>query len=651
MRILTSVKLRRIAPLLAVILLLSFSADRPAKAVSYQFPYQAAGLSKEQAAEHLLSRFSFGVRPGDIEAATKMGLENWFEQQLNGGLADEEVATRLQGYDALAMSNQQIITQFPRGPQVRNMAVKDGFIKESELKEANQKDLRKLYDEYRQKKGLRPERELFRQFISQKIVTALYSHNQLHQVMTDFWFNHFNVSITKPQCASFIPVYERDAIRPYVTGRFEEMLLATAKSPAMLLYLDNFSSMGKNEEMEDLQQRRMARLAQRQKEDTSKRPRRNQNQGLNENYAREVMELHTLGVDGGYTQKDVTEAARVLTGWTIFPAGDYAPGGGQIQKLIERFGESTLAKRGFVREGDFLFAVNRHDDQPKTVLGASYNGGGYQEGVTLLKTLATHASTAKFICKKIATRFISDAPPASIIEKMAATFSSSKGDIKQVLIAMVSAPEFWNKDALREKTKSPFEYVISSLRSLNADVTAPFAIFNWVEKMGQKVYFYQAPTGFPDRAQYWINTGSLLNRMNFGLALAGKRIPGVDFDLAALNKNREPESAEAALKTYAAIIIPQRNLEATIKRLTPLVNDPSVGNKVNEAANKNNSNKQMEMMDESGVNEITMNEQPVSRKERRMQRKDDLLQTGFGDNSMLAQVVGIIIGSPEFQRR
>jgi uncharacterized protein (DUF1800 family) len=263
----------------------------------------------------------------------------------------------------------------------------------------------------------------------------------------------------------------------------------------------------------------------------------------------------------------------------------------------------------------------------------------------LLKTLASHKSTAKFISKKIATRFVSDNPPQSLVDKMVKKFLESKGDIKQVLIAMVTAPEFWSKQALREKTKSPFEYAISSLRSLHADVTQPQQVNNWITKMGQKVYYYQAPTGFPDRAQYWINTGSLLNRMNFGLALASKRIPGVDFDLAALNNHHEPESAEEALKTYAGILLPQRNLQTTIKRLTPLVNDPAVSGRINEAANKN----PVATTTSTEAEEVMMMEKQENQKNK--MKRDEPMQSSFTDNSMLAQVVGIIIGSPEFQRK
>jgi uncharacterized protein (DUF1800 family) len=628
-------------PIIGSIVLFSFVKTKN-EFNQYIFPYQKAGLTKEQAAEHLLSRFTFGVRQKDIDEVTKDGLENWFEKQLNGKQNEEEVNNRLVDYDALSMSNTQILAQFPRGVILKKMAEEDGTISKTDLKEVDKKDLKKIYDAYRAKKNLRPEQELFRQFTNQKIIKATYSNNQLHQVLTDFWFNHFNVSMTKNDCAQFIPVYERDAIRPNVVSKFEDLVLATAKSPAMLLYLDNFASMGNNEETEIMQEKLAARMQKRGKDSSiNVKIKKQKAKGLNENYAREVMELHTLGVDGGYTQQDVTEAARVLTGWTIYPISDYG-GVGQMRKVIEKIGEEKLEKRGFVHEGDFLFAINKHDDQPKTVLGKTYLSADYNEGVTLLKNLANHQATAKFICKKIATRFVNDAPSISLINKMSIVFLASNGDIKKVLISMVTAPEFWDKNALREKTKSPFEYAISSLRSVQADITQPFQINNWITKMGQKMYFYQAPTGFPDKATYWINTGSLLNRMNFGLALASKRIPGVQFDLADLNNNHEPESADDALYKYAKILLPQRDLSTTIKRLKPLVNDPSVSNKISDAALKTEANNEIE-----DTMEMTMEDKIKIKKTKKL----DAVTKEFGDNSMLAQVVGIIIGSPEFQRK
>jgi uncharacterized protein (DUF1800 family) len=623
--------------LLLSIFLFSFYVNPISKiALDYKFPYQSAGLTGEQAAEHLLSRFTFGVRPNDIEVLTKLGLEQWFEKQLEGGLEDVNLQKRLEEYDALKMSNTQILANFPRAPTVKNMALRDGFITEDDIKNKSKRDLKVLYDSYRISKGLRPEFELYRQLISQKIIRATYSNNQLHEVLTDFWFNHFNVSTTKNTCAPFILVYERDAIRSNLTGRFENILLATAKSPAMLTYLDNFSSTGIDEEME----------SDKMKKGIVKENKKNK--GLNENFAREVMELHTMGVDGGYSQQDVTEAARILTGWTIYPLSEHGSYS-KNTKLIDKIGDEKFLQKGFFHDGDFLFTMNFHDNHPKTVMGKAYDMGGYQEGLELMKDLAKNVSTAKFICKKIATRFVNDHPTQTLVDKMAKKYITTNGDIKSVLIEMVCDKEFWSKEALRGKTKSPFEYAISSLRSLQADITMPFQVNNWVKKMGQKLYAYQAPTGFPDKAEYWINTGSLLNRMNFGLALAGKKIKGIKFDLASLNNYHEPENTEDALNKYAKLILPERNLEGTLKRLTPLINNPNMAEKINDAADKNvaiSSNEEDEMIETNEM--MNMDE---DKKETKNEKRNEAMKNNFGDNSMLAQVVGIIIGSPEFQRR
>jgi uncharacterized protein (DUF1800 family) len=371
-----------------------------------------------------------------------------------------------------------------------------------------------------------------------------------------------------------------------------------------------------------------------------------QGSGLNENYAREVMELHTLGVDGGYTQSDVTQAARVLTGWTLAPLGDDGAYGAAYKKVIEKIGEANLAKNRFVKDGDFLFVPTRHDNEEKTVLGKKFAAnGGYEEGVELLNMLAHHNATAKFISRKLATRFVNDQPDPKLVDKMAKTFLSTDGDVKQVLITMVSAPEFWSSKSLREKTKSPFELAISAVRGLDAQITQPYQLYNWINKMGQKMYYYQAPTGFPDRGQYWINTGALLNRMNFGLALAGQRIPGVKINLLALNNNHEPESSEAALRTYSKLVMPERDLSKTIERLKPLLNDPELTIKVAKAADRtpvpqSKVNPTMGTENGMGANVST---------DSTNKRKPVTVQTS--NNNMLAQVVGVIIGSPEFQRK
>jgi uncharacterized protein (DUF1800 family) len=623
-----------------------------------KLPYKKAGLTERQAAAHLLSRFSFGARPGEVDDLLQIGLENWLEQQLKASLPDSEVDRRLQGMDALQLSNETIANTYLTPAQVFKIAIKNKLIQKDSVFSADKKEYRDQLKVLMEKQGLKPFIELQTQLINQKIIRAAYSNNQLQEVMTDFWFNHFNVSLTKPQCQQFILTYERDAIRPNVFGDFKTMLVATAKHPAMLEYLDNSSSVSMNNELAH----RPARIqAQKKLEQTIYATMADSNnaaakgfvqqainakkvQGLNENYAREVMELHTLGVDGGYTQKDVTEVARALTGWSVTPL--YLDG--VAKKIMDKIGSERMAKNGFITEGDFIYRADKHDDSSKTILGKYFAPrGGYDEGMWVLDMLSSLPNTAKFVCKKIAVRFVSDQPSEELLKKMSDTYLKHHGNIKEVLLTMVSSVEFWKEDALREKIKSPFELAISSIRATNADVKMPMQIFNWCSRMGQRFYFYQAPTGFPDRAGYWINTGSLLNRMNFGLAFATGKIPGVSIDLLALNQHHEPESAEAALKIYSQILLPERDQDANIKRLTALINDNKVGDKIVAAANQTQPAIQETETD-------MMSQRAEQRQEKAMlSKKNKPINTPMlaGNNTTVANVTGVIIGSPEFQRK
>jgi uncharacterized protein (DUF1800 family) len=631
-------------------ILLSFnSASSYTGFPAFTFPYKSAGLTDREAAAHLLNRFSFGATKEMVDEVVETGPEKWFADQLQANLNDEQVDTRLASYPSLKMSTEEIVHTYPKPGQVLRKVMRAGDLDKDSVKNGDKKDYKGEVKNYMQENALKPQAELFRELINQKILRAAYSKNQLKEILTDFWFNHFNVSLTKGDVRQFVTSYERDAIRPNVLGKFEDLLLATAKSPAMLTYLDNFKSTV-NPEEKTKGQKMMAGKREEMMDTTAKgKIKKPKMQGLNENYAREIMELHTLGVDGGYTQTDVTQAARVLTGWTVNPEIEYNI------KANKKPNEQRLKKMGFVVEDEFLFAANKHDKGEKKVLGTTFPaGGGYEEGLKLIHILATHPSTARFISKKLATRFVSDNPPQSLIDKMSKTFLEKNGDIKEVLITMTSAPEFWSKESLREKTKSPFELAISSVRSMNAEIAAPYQLYNWISKMGQRIYYYQAPTGFPDKGQYWINTGSLLNRMNFGLALASGRIPGVNINLLALNQNHEPESAEAALKVYSKLLMPERNVDETIKRLTPLLTDPELIKKVDAAAGNTSMAKQADKEAEEMMMTDAENKKPNQKKQNKVGGKknnNDNIQLAKGNNTMLAQVVGIIIGSPEFQRK
>ncbi|MFY8003194.1 MAG: DUF1800 domain-containing protein, partial [Chitinophagaceae bacterium] len=573
-------------------------------------------------------------KPNEVSEVLKTGIFNWLQQQLTGNLPEDALEEKLKSYDALKMSNAQILATFPRPGKLLKMAEEDGYLKRKDID--NEQERRRLLASYLQSKGLRPQQELLRQFVNGKILRATYASNQLKEVMTDFWFNHFNISATKNEAAPYIPNYERDVIRPNALSNFPSLLLATAKSPAMLTYLDNFLSAGENQQINQKIAGNSGFFLQKNGSQQEREALRKmqRNKGLNENYAREIMELHTLGVDGGYTQKDVTEAARVLTGWTIFPTKD-EPAGKQINTVFNRFSEEQLNKWGFVREGDFLFAANRHDDGPKQVMNLQFDaGGGINEGITLINYLANHQNTAQFICKKIAVRFVSDSPSVQLVTTLAQTFTQTKGNVTAVLWKLVEQKEFWQ--SFRQKTKSPFELIISSLRALNASINAPFPLYNWSTKMGQKIYNYQAPTGFPDQGQYWINTGALLNRMNFGITISANKIPGVTANLAAINNYHEPESNEEALKTYFNLLLPERNNQKAIQQLLPLIAKENFSEAIHKAANEKKKNNNNEEMDDFASVENTptktMGHEGIT-------------------TQQLAQIVGIIIGSPEFQRR
>jgi uncharacterized protein (DUF1800 family) len=595
--------------------------DSPNKKI--KFPYKAAGLSEEAAAAHLLSRFTFGAQPGQIDAVKKEGLEKWFEKQLKATFPDDSLYVALSQYDALALNNSEIVDIYPRGGREVRMAIKDGVLnKDSVDKQTDKKAYKVVLDEYMKEKGLKPQQDLYKQFISQKIMRAAYSENQLMEVMTSFWFNHFNVALVKNDCAEFIPDYERDVIRPRALGNFEDLLVATAKSPAMLYYLDNFSSSVAVNIPAQVNSSMMAGNVA-MADSTRKALKPKQLQGLNENYAREVMELHTLGVDGGYTQSDVTQAAKVLTGWTVYPMGHFDNAENERKKITA----DSAKNPGWVHEGDFLFNPHRHDMSQKIVLHRIFPPGrGYEEGLELFDLLSHSTATARFICTEIAVRFVSDSPSVSLVDRMSKTFLQKNGDIKAVLITMVESPEFWAPSAIQEKIKSPFELAISSVRSLQVRIEDPNQLNNWISRMGEKIYNYQAPTGYPDKGQYWINTGSLLNRMNFGLAFAGGRIQGITLDLLSLNNHHEPESALAALSIYGKILVPLGDSSQMQKRLSPLLNDPALAQKVSTAAAGNTDSLRQ-------INALLA------------------VQRTKQNNMMLSQVVGVLIGSPEFQRR
>jgi uncharacterized protein (DUF1800 family) len=412
-----------------------------------------AGLPKDKKIDHALQRLTFGPRPGDHERVRSLGLNKWIQGQLHPDRITEDPAleAKLQSLETLRLTPVELAQKYPRrsgpGQGVQVIA---------------------------------------RELVEAKLLRAVYSRRQLAEVLTDFWFNHFNVFFDKGADRYLVTAYERDAIRPHVLGSFPALLRATAEHPAMLFYLDNWQS---------IDPQAAARL---------RRPVAKRARGLNENYARELLELHTLGVDGGYTQQDVIEVARCFTGWTI---RDPRSGGG------------------------FSFNERMHDRGEKSVLGHKIAAGrGVEDGLQVLEIVARHPSTARFISRKLAQRFVADDPPPSLVAKMAKTFTRTNGDVRAVLKTMLGSREFWSERLYRSKMKSPLELVASALRSVDAQVSSAAVVGLAVARLGQPLYRKPEPTGYSNSSEEWVNTAGLLHRMNFALALASNRLPGVKVD-------------------------------------------------------------------------------------------------------------------------
>jgi uncharacterized protein (DUF1800 family) len=434
-----------------------------------------------------------------------------------------------------------------------------------------------------------------------KLLRAIYSQRQLEEVMTDFWFNHFNVFINKGADHVLVTSYEQDVIRPHALGKFEDLLVATAKSPAMLFYLDNWLSVGPNS-MQALGIPAHPgpygpyRFPRYPGPGPNPNAKRKQNAGLNENYGRELMELHTLSVNGGYSQRDVTEVAKVFTGWTIDKPND---GGG------------------------FQFDPRKHEPGPKFVLGHRIKPKGEEEGREVLHMLATSPQTAHFISLKLAQRFVSDDPPPALVDRMAKTFQKKKGDIREVLTTLFQSPEFWDESSYRAKMKTPLEFVASAVRATGADVDDAMPLARQLNNMGMPLYGAQPPTGYSMKAETWVSSSALLNRMNFALALTGGKFKGVKVDAAQLAGNSlgvpPLTDVSTTLSTMEANLLATDVSKQTHNSIMAQVGPtPAAPQKINMAASP----------------------------EQAAQRKPPPPRPP--DANMIA---GLLLGSPEFQRR
>jgi uncharacterized protein (DUF1800 family) len=463
-----------------------------------------------------------------------------------------------------------------------------------------------------------PERVVGAEALESRLERDVYSQRQLQAVMVDFWLNHFSVYARKSEREPYmLPAYERDVVLPNAMGNFEQLLVATAKSPAMLEYLDNWESIGPDSPAAQ-------RIAQAKKRNPNGELTKFLPEGINENYARELMELHTLGVGGGYTQADVVQVARCFTGWTV--DRKYGQGG----------------------TGEFVFEPNRHEGGDKVVLGHTIHEGGINEGLEVLHILATSPATAKFVSTKLAVRFVSDTPPPALVDRMAATFLKTNGDIKAVLTTMYRSPEFWSPTVYRAKVKTPIEFMVSALRASGAQVNNPLPLVAAMERLGMPIYGMQTPNGYSWMASEWVSSNALISRMNFALVLSGDRIPGTQTNWASLlgvaagDASNGGEPSAATEKQLETLLLG----EPAAAKTRETVMAESMNPDAQKLAAQSFNAKPVADADDSG--DIVMNLKVAGKRGGKGGGLD------FQSNQLetpLDTMAGLLLGSPEFQRR
>ena len=693
------------------------TAESAAKAKASRPAYEATTLQGDERILHALNRFTFGPRTGDLAAVKKMGLEQWFDEQLHPAKIDEtELTARLSDFYAMQLGPQELLYRLPSnalirqaadgkvpvpeqgvlraiwqndlyrvqlkkeekadkaaasapgaagtqmssaqmsgpqtsGPQTAGQATANSNVapipdaktmvlakkldvlddatpeaqlyqgllamepqqrlnKLASLKPAEFDGLSKslkpaqkqklIADMTAQEKEVaaaleNPQRLVNEELLAQRLTRDIYSNAQLQEVMTDFWLNHFNIYLQKDaQMPYYLVSYERDVIRPLALGKFEDLLDAVAHSPAMMLYLDNAQSIGPDSPAAERAKMAAERSGKEKKA----------NEGLNENYGRELMELHTLGVNGGYTQADVTEVARVLTGWGVDEP---------------------------VRGGGFQFNVNRHEPGAKTVLGEKIKEGGELEGRELLHLLASRPATAEFISKKLAMRFVNDDPPHALVDRMAKAYMASGGDIPTVLKVLFHSPEFWAASDKRAKVKTPLEFVVSAVRASNADVSNFQPLIQALRQMGMPLYGCIPPTGYYWDEATWVSTGALVDRMNFALSLAGNKLQGVQVSWAPATTDGSDAAAP--------------NPEFEEAWLEPLLVPGGVSVATRSAALQQFQTQMAEAASSAASAPANATAKPVA-------AKANKVGNGVSKTELEDEVLaGLLLGSPEFQRR
>lgn len=686
----------------------------------------------DQQVQHVLSRLAFGARPGEVQAVRDMGVDAWIAQQLEPKkISDAPMDAFLKQFTSLDAKGGDLEVKYPPPAQaLARLAAQKGISKDSAKIVSKEKGNKKgknddammaggppaqgkisAADSIKIKAAAQESYRVVGELSTAKVARAVGSERQLNEVMVDFWENHFNLFAGKDRTRYYLPEFEKDVIRPNALGKFRDLLGAVAKSPAMLTYLDNWQSVADSgrptlgssqaprriavnnnairlqggrggragqqmtigelidrklltpqqeqrfsklppDRLAEVRHLTLAQAVQRQDllapKAAAKRPK-----GVNENYARELMELHTLGVDGGYTQADVIQVARALTGWTIAPA-----------------------QAG----GNFVFRPETHDAGAKMILGVQFPAGrGIEDGEEVLDMLAKSPATAKFIATKLARRFVSDVPPPALVDRAARTFLSTDGDIRETLRTIITSPEFFSTAAYRSKVKSPFELVVSTLRAMGAAPDSTPRAVQFVGRLGEPMFGHQAPNGYPENGDEWMNTGSILNRINFGLAAAVGRVPNVSLanwaptkELALMTREQQ---VDGVIKNLLGGSASSDTRQVLITGTNPFFDGKAVPDSVTTGDDSNMNamagNAAAGVKGAKGVaarRQAALDDRKMDREQRvpiaRQQSAAAREAAKPGQGASLtqaignlppvtgfAQIVGLALGAPEFQRR
>jgi uncharacterized protein (DUF1800 family) len=596
-------------------------------------------LPADQQIIQALNRLTFGARPGDVVKVRAIGLDKWIDEQLHPEkINDDAMNAFLSRYSALNADQNDLLKQYAQQQRERREIKRD----RADTTKGMSADDIAMRRQLQQQNNSR--RQVVTQLQSSRAARAVASERQLQEVMTDFWENHFNIYAAKGAPEPYYLVdFDQNVIRPNALGKFRDLLEAVAKSPAMLFYLDNARSMAdsarptlrqNNQRLRAVPFRRgrggllgMPRVIPQPR--PQQQQQKKQRQGLNENYGRELLELHTLGVDGGYTQQDVINVARAFTGWTIKPP---AQGGG------------------------FIFRPQVHDAGEKIVLGHKLAAGrGEEDAEDVLDILAKSPATAHFVSYKLARRFVSDSPSKALVDHAAQVYLKTDGDIREVLRAIITSPEFFSQQAFRSKVKSPFEVVVSAMRALNAAPDSTPRTAQVIAYLGQPIFGHQAPNGWPETGESWMNTGAILNRINFGMAAAAGRLPGANLRaLPALDTIRSApreKQVDAVVATILNGMISPDTRAVLVSGEHPLLaGGAATGIKNMAPMDSSDADMSSEPMDyANGQNAVRAN-----KNNKNGGGKGAALQgRGFANIPQLTgltQIVGLALGSPEFQR-